>query len=199
MTSDPRTSKAPSTDFLLDPRIAARWSPRGFDDSHELSREETGSLLEAMRWSASASNSQPWRIIVTARGADDFTQVANALQGSNAVWAPRASMLIVACARKVDDDGNVLRWAVYDLGQSVAWLTAQAESMGLSVHQMGGFDPDVIARAFDLGEDIEPVAVVAIGRFDAEASLPEQLRGREFAGRERLPLHDIVLNGWPLD
>lgn len=186
------------TDFPLEARIAARWSPRGFDQSHELSRDDIGSLLEAARWSASASNSQPWRFIVTVRGSEDFMRVTRSLKGANAEWAPRAAALIVACARTVDAQGRSLRWAAYDLGQSVAWLTAQAESMGLSVHQMGGFDPEAIARDFDLATDIEPMSVVAVGRFDANAMLADELRVREAAPRERAPLDDLVLRGWPI-
>lgn len=198
MTHDPASTKAPATDFPLDPGIAARWSPRGFDGAHRLSREDVGSLLEAARWTASASNTQPWRFIVALRGSDDFGAVAGSLIPWNAEWAARASALVVACARTADDEGKALRWAVYDLGQSVAWLTAQAESMGLSVHQMGGFDPEAITESFGLGADIEPMVVIAIGRFDAHARLSDRLRDREVASRERLPLDELVLRGWPL-
>ena len=198
MSPDPRSTKRPSTGFPLEALVAARWSPRGFDASHELSRDDIGSLLEAARWGASASNSQPWRFIVTLRGSADFDLVTGSLQGANAEWAPRASALIVACARTVDGQGRALRWAAYDLGQSVVWLTAQAESMGLSVHQMGGFDREMILRDFDLATDIEPMSVVAVGRFDADAGLADQLRVREAAPRERLPLDELVLRGWPI-
>jgi len=198
MTPDPLSTKVPETDFPLDPRIAARWSPRGFDGTHELSRGDIGSLLEAARWSASASNSQPWRFIVTRRGADDFTTVTAALSGGNTEWASHASALIVACARTVDADGRPLRWAAYDVGQAVAWLTVQAESMGLSVHQMGGFDPEAIMRDFELEAGTEPMAVIAIGRFDAGAPLSDRLREREAAPRERMPIDALVVRGWPV-
>lgn len=199
MTPEPLSTKVPETDFPLDPRIAARWSPRGFDGAHELSRGDLGSLLEAARWSASASNSQPWRFVVTLRGTEDFTTVTAALSGGNTEWAPHASALIVACARTVDTDGRPLRWAAYDVGQAVAWLTVQAESIGLSVHQMGGFDSEAIIRDFELEAGTEPMTVIAIGRFDAGAPLSDRLREREAAPRERLPIDALVVRGWPVD
>lgn len=196
MTCDPRATKGPSTNYPVDPLVAGRWSPRGFDSVQVLAPDEIGSLLEAARWSPSASNSQPWRFVVAPRGSVDHGHIAAALEGSNSLWAPFAALLIVACARTVDDAGRPLRWATYDLGQSVAWMTVQAEAMGLSVHQMAGFDREAVAPSLGLPDHVEPITVVAIGRFTPDAALPNALREREEAGRERLPLDDIVVGGW---
>lgn len=196
MTPDPTSTKTPATSFPIDTVVAQRWSPRGFDPDQVLSHDEIGSLLEAARWSPSASNSQPWRFVVAPRGSAEHRSVAAALEGSNALWAPDAALLVVACSRTVDDAGRPLRWAMYDLGQSVAWLTVQAESMGLSVHQMAGFDRGAVTQSLGLGEQVEPVTVVAIGRFDSDAELPAALQEREVSGRERLGVNDIVLGGW---
>lgn len=199
MTVDPFRTKAPSTGYPIDPRVAQRWSPRGFDPDQGLSRNEIGSLLEAARWSPSASNSQPWRFAVAPRGSAKHSRVCDALEGSNALWAPHAALLLVACVRTVDDAGSPLRWAMYDLGQSVAWMTVQAESMGLSVHQMAGFDHASLRQGLHLPEHVDPVTVVAIGRFDPGAGLPEDLHEREVSGRERRALEDLVLRGWTID
>lgn len=199
MTSDPHSTKDASTNYPVDPLVAGRWSPRGFDPVEVLSPDEIGSLLEAARWSPSASNSQPWRFVVAPRGSVDHARIAAALEGSNALWAPHAALLVVACARSADDSGRPLRWAMYDLGQSVAWMTVQAESMGLSVHQMAGFDREAVTQSLVLPDHVEPVTVVAIGRFTPDADLPEALREREEAGRERRALDDIVLRGWRED
>lgn len=198
MTPDPASTKAPVTQYPIDPLIAGRWSPRGFDPVQVLSPDQVGSLLEAARWSPSASNSQPWTFVMAPRGSMDHGSIAAALEGSNALWAPHAALLMVACARTVDDAGRPLRWAMYDLGQSVAWLTVQAESMGLSVHQMAGFDRETVTQNLSLPEGVEPVTVVAIGRFDPHADLPAALEEREVSERERRALDDVVLRGWPV-
>ena len=57
---------------------------------------------------------------------------------------------------------------------------------------MGEFDVSVVRESFDLPPSIEPIAVLAIGRWDPNAALPDQLKEREMAPRTRLPLSDIV-------
>ena len=198
MTADPRKAKAPQTDYPIDPLLAERWSPRGFHSAKELTEAQLGTLLEAARWTPSAGNSQPWRFIVTLRGTPEFAQVADALTGNNQLWAPNASALIVVCALTRNADGEPMRWAQYDTGQAAAHLSIQAELLDLSVHQMGGFQPDAIRADFSLPDDIEPLAVLAIGHFDHEAELPDVLAEREAAPRSRVPLEDIVLQGWPV-
>lgn len=194
MTRDPFSTKAPDAGVPLAPVLAGRWSPRGFDSSHVMDDATITCLLEAARWSPSASNSQPWRFLVTLRGTLEFATVVTCLADANQVWARHASCLVVACARTSDDEGRSLRWSAYDLGQAVASLTVQAESLDLSVHQMGGFSVEAIRKEFDLGDSVDPLVVVAIGRFDPAADLPEGLLSRESAPRERRQLSEILLD-----
>ncbi len=195
MTPDPFSAKVPDAGSAMVPVLAERWSPRGFDPSHVMDEPTLACLLEAAQWSPSASNSQPWRFLVTVRGTPEFDAVVRSLAGANQVWAPHASCLIVACRVMSDDRGGLLRWSAYDLGQAVACLTVQAESLGLSVHQMGGFSVEAIHEDFDLGASVEPLVVVAVGRFDPDADLPEDLRERESAPRDRRALSEIVVDG----
>ena len=60
--------KSASTAVPVHPLLAERWSPRGFDQGHELGDAALTALLEAARWAPSAQNSQPWRFLVTRRG-----------------------------------------------------------------------------------------------------------------------------------
>ena len=84
-------------------------------------------------------------------------------------------------------------WALYDTGQAVAALVTQAQADGLAVHQMGGFDTAAVRAGFGLGDTLTPVVVLAIGRRDSAAELPEALAARETAPRIRRPLSDLLL------
>ena len=185
--------KTASTAVSVHPLLAERWSPRGFDRAHEIGDEALAALLEAARWAPSAQNSQPWRFLVTRRGEPAHDRLFAALAPGNQAWAGAASALILVAARTAGDDGRPQPWALYDTGQAVAALVTQAQADGLSVHQMGGFDTGAVRTGFGLGEDLTPVVVLAIGRHDSEAGLPEPLAAREAAPRTRRPLGDLLL------
>jgi nitroreductase len=185
--------KTASTTVAVHPLLAERWSPRGFDRAHEIGDEALAALLEAARWAPSAQNSQPWRFLVTRRGEPAHDRLFAALAPGNQAWAGAASALILVAARTAGDDGRPQPWALYDTGQAVAALVTQAQADGLSVHQMGGFDTDAVRAELGLGENLTPVVVLAVGRHDSEAGLPEPLAAREAAPRTRHPLGDLLL------
>src|SRR6478672_11825066 len=185
--------KTASTAVSVHPLLAERWSPRGFDRAHEIGDEALAALLEAARWAPSAQNSQPWRFLVTRRGEPAHDRLFAALAPGNQAWAGAASALILVAARTAGDDGRPQPWALYDTGQAVAALVTQAQADGLSVHQMGGFDTGAVRAELGLGENLTPVVVLAVGRHDSEAGLPEPLAAREAAPRTRHPLGDLLL------
>src|SRR6476660_762213 len=186
-------SKTASTAVSVHPLLAERWSPRGFDQEHELGDVDLAALLEAARWAPSAGNSQPWRFLVTRRGEPAHDRLFAALAPGNQAWAGAASALILVAARTAGDDGRPQPWALYDTGQAVAALVTQAQADGLAVHQMGGFDTAAVRAELGLGEILTPVVVLAVGRHDSEAGLPEPLAAREAARRPRHPLGDLLL------
>mgnify|MGYP005610012131 FL=1 len=173
--------------------IAERWSPRSFDSDHSLPEGALRSLFEAARWAPSANNSQPWRFIITRRGSESFARIESTLSGNNRLWAGRAAALVVNVAEAADAEGTPRKFAECDLGQAVAHLSVQAQSEGLHLHQMGGFDREAIRASFDLAERFVPVSITAIGAIGSHDQLTEPLREREAAPRVRLPLEDLVL------
>ena len=185
--------KTASTAVPVHPLLAERWSPRGFDRAHELDGEGLTALLEAARWAPSAQNSQPWRFLVTRRGEDAHNRLFALLAPGNRTWAGTASALVLVAARVADDDRNPQPWALYDTGQAVAALVTQAQADGLAVHQMGGFDTAAVRAEFGLGDALTPVVVLAIGRRDSTADLPEPFAAREIAPRTRRPVSDLLL------
>ncbi len=186
--------KTATTSVPVHPLLAERWSPRGFDTVHALREDDLTALLEAARWAPSANNSQPWRFLVTHRGEEAFDRLAELLAPGNRAWAPSASALVLVAAETADDTGQPRPWALYDTGQAVAALTVQAEATGLHTHQMGGFDAEGARAAFDLDDTLTPVVVLAVGRRDAAAELPEPLAAREQAPRTREPLEALLLS-----
>lgn len=190
---DPASRNA-STSAPISPVMAARWSPRSYDESATIDDVQLTSVLEAARWSPSASNTQAWRFIVARRGSESFEKIVASLVGFNQVWALRAGALIVAVAEATDAEGKPLHpWVQFDLGQAVAHLSLQAHRDGLFAHTMGGFDPAAIRTSFDLAENLVPTTITALGHLAAPELLPEQLAERETAPRERKPLTEIVL------
>jgi nitroreductase len=128
-------------------------------------------LFEAARWSPSCFNDQPWSFVYTRRGTAAFDRLAEAMVPKNAEWAREAPVLVLAVSRLTfAQNGKRNRFAQYDTGQSVAWLTMEATARGLSVHQMGGFDPAKAAAAVGLPDGWEAMTLFVIGYSSEPAS-----------------------------
>jgi nitroreductase len=190
------TLKRPAeTSTAIHDLIAHRWSPRAFE-SKPVEPEKLRSLLEAARWAPSSYNAQPWYFIVgTKDNPENYKRVLESLIEFNQGWAKNAPVLALSVAKLKFDDGKPNRHAFHDVGQAAANLSLQAEALGLSVHQMAGIDPEKARKLFDIPADYEAVAGIAIGYAGEPASLPEGLRERELAPRQRKPLDSFVFTG----
>lgn len=183
---------APADVPILD-LIRKRWSPRAFDPA-PVSRDVLRSLFEAARWAPSSNNGQPWRYIVADTDAAR-ARAASVLTGRNPHWAPNAPVLVCVAAQTLFEDGKTNNHAFYDTGAATALLTMQATSVGLAVHQMAGFDAARAREVFALPEGTEPIAMMAIGKAADPSTLPEPLRARESAPRERRGQPEFVFAG----
>lgn len=180
--------------------IADRWSPRAFSPQ-PVEREKLLSVLEAARWAASSYNEQPWRFIVAAK--DDpaeFSRVLSCFREGNQGWAKSAPVVMLVLAKKTFSGGskpgsNANKHALYDTGAAVAQLSLQATALDLRVHQMAGILPDVSREVFDVPEDFEVVAGIALGYVGELSQLPEDLQAKEQGERKRKPLTEFVFGG----
>ncbi len=161
-----------------------RWSPTTWDATHVLSSTDVERLIEAARWSPSAGNSQPWSFVTALRGDELHGRLVPLLAASSRRWAPDAALLVVnVCHRYVEDtDWDTSEFAEYDLGQSVAHMTLQALSMGLSSRQFRAFDREALQRELGLPTHWVAMTMTAIGRPAGQA--PE-------GGRVRRSLEDV--------
>ena len=188
--------KTAETSVELHPLIAERWSPRAYDASATVSDADLTAFLEAARWAPSAMNGQPWRFIVARRGDEHFQRLQSTLSGFNQVWAPSASLFIVVTTKTTQDDGQPRTSAMYDAGLAAGLLTVEAHHRGYVVHQIGGFDRDVVKSEFNIPEEIAPIVILAIGKQAPISSITDEaLKAREEAPRTRLPLNELILAG----
>jgi nitroreductase len=179
------------------PVLADRWSPRAFDQNHQISQHELLSILEAGRWAPSAFNGQPWRFSVGVRGDAVHTKIVESMSGFNQAWAPHASALIVISAKTVTPDGQPYQVARFDVGLATMSMIIQTQEIGLHSHPMTGLDRAALGASLELAEDLEVTCVIAVGQVTSPDSLPEAAREREIAPRVRLTLEEIVLHGRP--
>ncbi|MEL4896210.1 nitroreductase family protein [Crocosphaera sp. Alani8] len=178
--------------------IKQRWSPLAFN-IRPIEPEKIASLLEAARWAASCFNEQPWFFIVaTQDNSQEYEKLLSCLVEANQQWAKDAPLLIFSVAKlSFERNNKPNRHALHDVGLAVGNLTLQAQSLGLFVHQMGGFDMERTRTLYNIPQDYEPVAAIAVGYPGNISQLGEDLQDRELSPRSRKPLPDFVFhNTW---
>jgi len=190
------SKQAPAVEGVL-PAILHRWSPRSFAN-RDVSPADLKKLFEAVRWTPSSFNEQPWRFLVGLRGSFTYKKIFSALIGFNQGWAGNAPVLILGAAKtKFTHNETPNGFAFYDLGAAASYLVLQATALGLFTHQMAGYDPAAARAAFGIPEDYALGAVIALGYQGEPAALGhEQLIDQETVPRQRKPLGDFVLSAW---
>lgn len=156
----------------INSQIRNRWSPRNYSERSVL-ESDILKLFEAARWAASSRNSQPWRFIYAHLGDMVlWTKLFDCLNDSNKVWVEKAPVLVLALVQKTDvKTGSLQKHSWYDLGLAIGNLTYQANSMGICLRNMGGFDPKKAIFNFNIPEMFEPVVMLTLG-FPGEIENP---------------------------
>lgn len=188
--------KPATNQYPIQELIKQRWSPLAFN-TRPIEPEKIGSLLEAARWAASCFNDQPWFFIVaTQDNTKEYEKLFSCLVEANQKWAKDAPLLMLSVARlSFQQNNKPNRHALHDVGLAMGNLTLQAQSLGLFLHQMGGFDADKARTLYNIPEDYEPVAAIAVGYPGNVNQLDADLQQRELSPRSRKPLTDFVFSG----
>lgn len=140
-----------------------RYSARKYD-KRKVEADKLNQILEAARVAPSGMNKQPIRLLVL-QDEEGIEKIAKAT-GSNAPSVFNAPLIIVACG-----DHNTAAVSSYNNKSSVEVDTSiatdhmmmEATALGLGNVWIGGFDPEVISREFNLPENLEPISILAIG------------------------------------
>lgn len=163
--------------------------------SKSVEENKLATLFEAARWAPSAFNEQPWKFIVGIKGKNEnYEKLYNCLREANQNWAKYAPVLVLSIALKNSPvTGKPNRFAQYDTGMAVGNLLAQATSLDLFVHQMGGYSVSKAKEFFNLGDEYELMAAMAIGYKGKIELFPDDLKEREQKNRYRKQLDEILL------
>jgi len=178
----------------LHPIIKERYSPVIFS-SKKVEEDKLQSLFEAARWAPSSYNEQPWRFIVGIKDQNkDYAKLLDCLVEANQHWAKYTPVLVLSVAYKISSvTGKINRYAQHDTGMAVGNLLAQATSLDLYVHQMGGYSVSKAREYFDLDDNYEPMAVMAIGYKGNIDLFADDLKERELTKRFRKPIDQMLL------
>jgi nitroreductase len=101
-------------------------------------------------------------------------------------------LVLTACRTKFSQRDKQNRTALHDLGLAVANLTFEATERGLGVHQMAGVKLDKVRGEYGIPEEWEPQTAIAIGYAGVPGSLPDPLKEKEIAPRQRRPINEFV-------
>ncbi|HKQ33938.1 MAG TPA: nitroreductase family protein [Nitrospiraceae bacterium] len=188
--------KPADTQHPIHDLIKRRWSPRAFSDQ-PVEAETLRMLFEAARWAPSSNNEQPWRFIVATKDHEtEWNRLLDCLVEGNRKWAYRAPALILSVASlNFQEDSTPNRHAFHDTGMAVENLVLQATALGLSTHQMAGFDVEKARADLKIPSGYEPVAMIAVGYPGDLASLSDRLRERELRPRSRQLISEWTFSG----
>ncbi|WP_378187876.1 nitroreductase family protein [Aquimarina sp. W85] len=190
------TEQNTATKFEILPILSERHSPRVFADT-PVSEVELRSLFEAGRWAPSCYNWQPWRTIWGIKGSDTYNRIFNCLDDFNQSWAGNAPVLLINAYKKTTPEGKENFHALHDLGLYMGNMCAQAQHLGLAVHQMAGLKYQEAKKEFKFPDAYHVATAVAIGYYGGNPDdLPEDLRKMEKQSeRTRNMQREFTFNG----
>jgi nitroreductase len=173
--------------------IQERWSPYSFS-SNPVEEYKLKAMFEAAGYAPSCNNEQPWMFVYSTRqNKEVFDDFLGFLVEPNQVWAKHSYALIISMARtKFSTNGKPNRYALHDTGMAVANLLLQALVMDIYVHQMGGFSVEMVREYFNLNNDIEPVAMMAVGYIGDGVFLTPELLKRDEMRRPRKSVNEFT-------
>tara|TARA_R110000868_G_scaffold28633_2_gene107187 strand:+ start:48423 stop:49034 length:612 start_codon:yes stop_codon:yes gene_type:complete len=182
-------------DYEIFALLKQRYSPRTFKEE-KLKEQHVHQLFEAVRWSASSNNMQPWRFIYAHKNTDAYRKIVSCLSDFNKTWAINAPFLMLSAYKENTDDGKENFHALHDLGLSLGGMTMQAQYMGIAMHHMAGVDWNRAQDLFNVPEGYHITTAIAVGYYGGELDLlPSDLQDQEIKERKRIPQDEFAFMG----
>jgi nitroreductase len=180
------------TELILE-IIQERWSPYSFSSS-PVEDYKLKAMMEAAGRAPSCNNDQPWVFVYSTRqNMEIFDDYLGFLVDANKIWAKNAYAIIISMARtKFSFNGNPNRFASYDTGMAVTNMILQAQAFDVYIHQMGGFSVEKVKDYFKLSNDLEPLAMMAVGYLGDGLGLNPELLKRDEIRRPRKSVNEYA-------
>ena len=150
----------------------------------DVEQEKLAYVMECVRMAPSACNNQPWRFFVI----KDKAELERVIYPNyNRPWVQTASMVIVCCGDhaaswKRRSDG--VDHAAIDVAIATEHLCLAAAEQGLGTCWICNFDAPAVAKALELPENLEPMALIPIG-YAVRPEVP---------GKNRKEITEIIKN-----
>ena len=159
----------------------ARYSVRKYQ-SRPVEPEKLNQVLEAARVAPTAANLQPVRLIVVQRP-EGLGKVAKA---ANVHGAPVVVIVYADHDRAWTRPFDGKQMTDVDASILTTHMVLEATELGLGSLWVAYFKPDVIRREFNLPQQVEPVALLALGYADCEPADPER------HAEARIPMDELA-------
>jgi nitroreductase len=151
--------------------IQARYSVHAYQ-STPVEEEKLNQVLDAARLAPTASNRQPFELIV-ARVAGREDELRK-IYGRR--WFVQAPIIICACGvpeRGWVREADRVNYTVVDVAIAFDHLILAAANLGLGTCWVAAFDPVATRQAFAIPQGVDPIALTPLG-YPADKPLPKQ-------------------------
>lgn len=140
--------------------IRTRYSVRAYK-TDPVPEEALSQVLEAARIAPTASNRQPFKLIVipTAGKEEALRRIYNR------EWFPRAPLIICACGipGAAWESKEGVNYVYVDVAIAMDHLILAATELGLGTCWVGAFDRAAVKEIMDLPEEMLPIAFTPLG------------------------------------
>ena len=135
--------------------LKSRRSIRAFQDK-SIPEKEIGMILEAGRWTPSASNRQPWRFIVI-RNKDILNKIARV---TGYGWFIAEASLAIAIVGKIKTSP---KWYIIDTSLVSMNMMLMAWSLGIGTCWIGSMNKEKARKILELGDNDYLLTVLPFG------------------------------------
>jgi nitroreductase len=168
--------------------VKGRRSVRKYD-AREVPAEALETILEAVRWAPSWSNTQCWEIVVVRdRTVKEQLQAALPPKGNPAAGAMVQAPVVLALCGRLKSSGfykeqvttKLGDWFMFDLGIACQNICLTAHALGLGTVVVGLFDHDRAKAVLKVPQGCELVAMIPLGFPAKTSSAPNRREVAEF-------------------